>query len=84
MTSHAIGRVIVCVFFLRSLSALISQGGRLLEVLIGNGFFLLLVEPFDFLVNLLQVRRTRHRLEMDSGTGFIDHVNSLVGQDNGP
>ena len=48
--------------------------------MIGNGLFLLRVEPFDFLFNFLEVWRTDHRFESDASTRFVNHVNRLVGQ----
>ena len=48
--------------------------------MIGNGLFLLRVEPFDFRFNFLEVWRTDHRFESDARTGFVDHVDRFVGQ----
>ena len=67
-------------FFFLSLSAWSRRCGGLLEVLLGDGLFLLLVEPLDLVVELLQVRRPGHRLEADAGAGLVDHVDRLVGQ----
>ena len=72
-------RVIVSFFFL-SLSAWSRRRGGLLEVLVGDGLFLLLVEPLDLLVELLQVGRPGHRLEADAGAGLVDDVDRLVRQ----
>ena len=72
-------RVIGCFFFF-SLSAWSRRAGRLLEVLVGDRLFLVLVEPLDFFVDLLQVGRASHGLEPDAGAGLVDHVDRLVGQ----
>src|SRR5215212_5904395 len=61
-------------------SWLIAQAGRLLEVLVGDGFFLLAVEDFDLIVNLFEIRRLGHALEPHAGAGFVDHVDRLIGQ----
>ena len=41
---------------LLELVGLVAQGGGPLEVLVGDGLFLVLIEAFDLLVELLQVR----------------------------
>ena len=72
-------RVIVLLLLLE-LVGLVAQVGGLLEVLLGDGLFLLLVELLDLLVDLLEVRRPGHGLEADAGAGLVDHVDRLVGQ----
>src|SRR5207247_2440624 len=54
--------------------------GGLVEVLLGDGGFLRLVELLELRVQLLQVRRPGHGLEADAGAGLVDHVDGLVGQ----
>ena len=58
----------------------IAERGGLFEVLVGDRFFLFLVQPFDFFVDFLQIRRLGHRLQPDAGAGFVDHVDRLIGQ----
>ena len=65
---------------LLELVGLVAQGGGPLEVLVGDRLFLVLVEAFDLLVELLQVGRPGHRLEPDAGAGLVDDVDRLVGQ----
>ena len=65
---------------LLELVGLVAQGGGPLEVLVGDGLFLVLVEPLDLLVELLQVGRPGHGLEPDAGAGLVDDVDRLVGQ----
>ena len=65
---------------LLELVGLIAQAGRLLEVLVGDRLFLLAVERFDLVVDLLQIRRLRHALEPHAGARFVDHVDRLVRQ----
>ena len=67
-------------FFALDLVGLVAEVGRLLEVLLGDGRFLLLVELLDLAVHLLEVRRPGHRLEADAGAGLVDHVDGLVRQ----
>ena len=62
------------------LVGLIAKPGRLLEVLIGDRLFFLAVERFDFVVDLLQIRRLRHALEPHASAGFVDHVDRLIRQ----
>ncbi len=66
--------------FLLELVGLVAQGGGPLEVLIGDRLFLVLVEPFDLLVELLQVRWAGHGLEPNPRTGLVDDVDRLVRQ----
>ena len=65
---------------LLELVGLIAKAGRLLEVLVGDRFFLGDVEPLDLLFEFLQIRRADHRLEPDAGTRLVDHVDRLVRQ----
>ena len=65
---------------LLELVGLVAEGGGPLEVLVGDGLFLVLVEPLDLVVELLQVGRPGHRLEPDAGAGLVDDVDRLVGQ----
>ena len=67
-------------FLLLQFVGLIAQGGRLLEILVGDGLFLFLVQPLDVVVDFLQVRRSRHGAESHAGPGFVDDVDGLVGQ----
>ena len=66
--------------FLFKFVGLVAESGSLLEVLIGNRFFLLLIEPFNLVVDLLEIRRLGHRLESDPGPRLVNHVNRLVRQ----
>ena len=47
-------------FLFLDLVSLVAQSSGLLEVLVGNRFFLGLVQPFDFLFKLFQVGRPNH------------------------
>ncbi len=67
-------------FLLLELVGLVAEGGGPLEVLVGDGLFLVLVEPFDLVVEVLEVGRAGHRLEPDAGAGLVDDVDRLVGQ----
>ena len=64
--------------FLLQLVSLVSEACGLLEVLVGNRFFFLLVESLNLVVDLLEVRWFGHRLEPDPGTSLINHVDRLV------
>ncbi len=68
------------VLLLAKLLGLITQVRRFLEVLIGDRVFFVLVQLFDFLVDLFQIRWTSHGAKSDSGTRFVDHVDRFVGQ----
>src|ERR671916_748894 len=48
-----------------------------LEVLVGARLFLVLVEPLDLLVELLEVGGPGHRLEPDAGARLVDDVDGL-------
>ena len=65
---------------LLELVGLVAQRGGPLEVLVGDRLFLVLIEPLDLLVELLQVGGARHGLEPDAGAGLVDDVDRLVGQ----
>ena len=65
---------------LLQLVGLVAQGGRLLEVLVGDRLFLLLVEVLDLVVDFLQVGRPGHRLQVHAGARLVDHVDGLVRQ----
>ena len=65
---------------LLELVGLVAQGGGLLEVLVGDRLFLLVVEVLDLFVDFLQVGRPGHRLQMHAGAGLVDHVDGLVRQ----
>jgi len=63
---------------LLQLVGLVAERRRLFEVLVGDRLLLLLVEPFDLLVDLLEVWRLRHRLEPHAGPRLVDDVDRLV------
>ena len=65
---------------LLELVGLITEGRSLLEVLVGDSLFLLLVEAINFLVDFLEIRRLGHRLEPHAGACLVDHVDRLVGE----
>ena len=58
----------ILAFFFLQFVGLVAERGRLLEVLFGDGLFFLPIEGFDFLVDLLQVGWSLHRLEPHAGT----------------
>ena len=68
------------VLLLLELLGLVAQVRGLLEVLLHHRGFLLGVELVDLLVDVLQVRRPRHRLEANARPGLVDHVDGLVRQ----
>ena len=65
---------------LLELVGLVAERGGPLEVLVGDGLLLVLIEPLDLLVELLQVGGPGHRLEPDAGAGLVDDVDRLVGE----
>ena len=67
-------------FLATELVGLIPKGCGFFKILIRDGFFLLLVEPFDILVDVLQIRRLGHRAQTDARTGLVDHIDCLIGQ----
>ena len=66
--------------FLLQLVGLVPQRGGLFEILVGDRLFLLLVELLDLLVDVFQVGRAGHRLQVHPGPGLVDHVDGLIGQ----
>ena len=65
---------------LLELVGLVAQRGGTFEVLVGDRFFLVLVQPFDLLVQVFQIRRAGHRLQPHPRPGLIDDVDRLVGK----
>src|SRR5207245_1936409 len=63
---------------LLELVGLVAQRGGALEVLVGDGLFLVLVEAFDLVVELLQVRVPGHRLQADAGAGLSTFEASIA------
>jgi hypothetical protein len=63
---------------LRELVGLVAQVRGALEVLVGDGLFLLLVQTRDLAVHVLEVRRLRHRADADARARLVDHVDRLV------
>ena len=87
LVDHAIGLAALVapvaghrLLLLLELVGLVAERRRLLEILIGDRLFLLLVELFDLFVDLLEIRRLGHRLEPHAGTRLVDHVDRLVGE----
>ena len=63
---------------LAELADLVAQTRRALEVLLGDGLFLLDVEIGDALLELLEIGRMRHRVEPDAGARLVHDVDRLV------
>ena len=87
LVDHAVGLAALVppvaghrLLLLLELVGLVAERRRLLEVLVGDRLLLLLVEPLDLLVDLLEVWRLGHRLEPHAGPGLVDHVDRLVGE----
>ena len=58
----------------------VPQAGGALEVLLRDGFVLVLVELADLLLGLLEVGRGRHAAQANAGPRLVDDVDGLVGQ----
>src|SRR5262249_39212817 len=65
---------------LLQLVRLVTQVGRLLELLLGDSGFLLLMKLLNLRIQLFQVGGSGHGLEADAGARLVDDVNGLVGQ----
>ena len=59
---------------------LVPQLGGTLVGAAGHRLFLLAVEPIDLALDLGDVRRPGHGLQVDPGAGLVDHVDGLVRQ----
>ena len=85
LVNHAVGLAALVppvaghrLLLLLELVGLVAERRRLLEILVGDRFFLLLVELLDLLVDLLEIWRLGHRLESNAGARLVDHVDRLV------
>src|SRR5262249_7706054 len=57
-----------------------AQVGSLLEILLGDGGFLFLIQLLDLAVEFLEVRRPGHGPQPHASAGLVDHVDRLVRQ----
>jgi len=59
---------------------LVAQVSGFLEILLGDGGFLLLVQLLDLAVDFLEIRWPRHGPQANACAGFVDDVDRLIGQ----